>query len=353
MNTEDTDFEDLGGFEDLEGFFEGIANIEDVNGIGEPKARFTHSQFVEATERFREEFLFEAGKYMTFRVNDVSVVVCPVHSAADPSSAETSPQPGDGCGQHLITIFRGLVPPAEVQDLPCGIVNSDGRLVWTAATDCRGQFQAMLPPGKYGLRCVLDITAPVDVDILDRVGDPTYLPMLADVMDDPAVALAIKDRIKEVAVFLSRSSRKSRHRSGDRWHLGPWTIEVFEIQSLAAAANLDGVHHVLHQKRELPGGTATVDVAAAISENGHWKFTLRLDQGKLTQESKLNYLHAGIATREGELCTMKALRTGEAAEFEMSAQPDATYWLHLEWRDADVENPDHDEYFKLPLRLVD
>lgn len=140
-------------------------------------------RFAGALKAVYRDLTFSAGEFKTFRSADVSVVIFPGDEEDE-----------RGGRWHLISLIRGLVPPGEVQQLPCGVVGGSD-LVWVGETDPRGQCRVSLPPGDYRLRYVLDVTDPIDVDILARLDDRSLDPVLDDALEDPAVPSSLKDRI--------------------------------------------------------------------------------------------------------------------------------------------------------------
>lgn len=126
---------------------------------------------------------FRASEYYSVRARDVSLAILPLDGPE-----ERRP--------HLITLSRGLPPPVEVQERPCGVVRVEtGDLEHVFETDHNGQGIVELAPGNYYVRSVVEVSDQIDAEIIFRLKDPSRLPALEDVLDDPDAPDVLKEHI--------------------------------------------------------------------------------------------------------------------------------------------------------------
>jgi hypothetical protein len=73
--------------------------------------------------------------------------------------------------EHLFTLAWGFPPRPEVQNLACGLVAEDSRILCSAyRTDRRGQFRVLgLPRDRYRAHYVTAIREKIDIDIWNRL----------------------------------------------------------------------------------------------------------------------------------------------------------------------------------------
>jgi len=111
--------------------------------------------------------------------------------------------PGDD-QRYRVTLARNLRPTRDVQDLPCGVIRSDGAVVGAAWTDGLGQADFRLADGEYTLRYVWHVQDAIDVEILAALSDDLALAYLENSLDDELSA-AVRDRVRAaMASFANR-----------------------------------------------------------------------------------------------------------------------------------------------------
>lgn len=108
--------------------------------------------------RALEQASFDSGGTAVLGVAPLPVVITPEIDRRRP-------------GLHSVAIGSLTGASAVVQRLACGVLNSQGEIVGVGRTNRNGMLWVQLPAGRYTIRCVDEVRGPVDVEILERIGD--------------------------------------------------------------------------------------------------------------------------------------------------------------------------------------
>lgn len=121
-------------------------------------------------------------------------------------------------GRCFVSVGAGGNVPPIAQDLPCGILAADGRLLGARRTDRNGSFWLQPAEREFRLRFVNEVRDAVDVDVLVRLDDDAAYGQLDAALDGPELSETLRQRIRQLL----------RERGAANPEVGP-PAEILEI----------------------------------------------------------------------------------------------------------------------------